>query len=285
MPYINRPDGTRIHYETFGSGYPLLLIAPGGISSEIAFWRRGPIDPIESFASDFMVIAMDQRFAAESHAPLKPFSYADTSADQAAVLDAVGATTAHVMGGCIGCAHIWALLQAAPGRISAAVIQNPVGRDATNTPQTFNAMFDDTIRVAREQGIGAVIAAAMENPLFMANNAGGPWAPRIAADEEFRAQFAKMLPEQYIALMLRFRDGTWPNNPPFFTASEEWMKQCPVPLIVLPGSDAFHPTGTADLIAKLAPNAIELDVDCRGPEKLEATIERIRVFLKEHTPA
>ena len=36
MPTISRPDGSTIHYEVFGSGYPLLLIAPGGVSSEIA---------------------------------------------------------------------------------------------------------------------------------------------------------------------------------------------------------------------------------------------------------
>ena len=40
MPEITRPDGATIHYEVVGRGYPLLLIAPGGVSSQVAFWKR-----------------------------------------------------------------------------------------------------------------------------------------------------------------------------------------------------------------------------------------------------
>ena len=38
MPTVTRPDGAVIHYETWGDGFPLLLIAPGGVSSQIDFW-------------------------------------------------------------------------------------------------------------------------------------------------------------------------------------------------------------------------------------------------------
>ena len=55
MPDITRPDGATIHYEVFGSGYPLLLIAPGGVSSQIEFWRRSAVNPIERFAGDYQV--------------------------------------------------------------------------------------------------------------------------------------------------------------------------------------------------------------------------------------
>src|SRR6202171_1034641 len=36
----------RIHYETAGSGFPLLLIAGGGLNSTMAGLPRGPFDPI-----------------------------------------------------------------------------------------------------------------------------------------------------------------------------------------------------------------------------------------------
>src|SRR6185437_13655337 len=121
MPEIKRPDGATIHYEVSGSGYPLLLIAPGGVSSQVEFWQRSAINPIARFASDFTVIAMDQRHAGRSLAPMRPFSYDLCNADQLAVLDALGFERAHVMGGCIGCAHILRLVKNAPGRISAAV--------------------------------------------------------------------------------------------------------------------------------------------------------------------
>ena len=61
--------GVSLYYEEYGSGYPLLLFAPGGMRSSIDFWRRSPFDPTAELAQDFRVIAMDQRNAGRSRAP------------------------------------------------------------------------------------------------------------------------------------------------------------------------------------------------------------------------
>lgn len=284
MPQLSRPDGATIHYEVFGRGYPLLLIAPGGVSSQIGFWERSAINPIKAFAGDFMVIGMDQRHAGGSPAPAAPFSYDLTVADQLAVLDAVDVRQAHVMGGCIGCAHAWRLIHDAPDRITAVVCQNPVGLDETNSLGTFFRSFDETMRLARAEGMDAVVRAAEETPIFTANNAAGPFAQRIHDDPAFREELRRMPVERYVALIVRFRDGVWPDNPPYFTVSAEWMAHCPAPMLVLPGSDPFHPTGIAHQICRAAPRARCLDVDCRSPEKLESTIASVRAFLLEHVP-
>jgi pimeloyl-ACP methyl ester carboxylesterase len=284
MPEIERPDGAVIHYEVFGSGFPLLLIAPGGVNSQIGFWERSAINPIKELAESFMVIGMDQRHAGRSPAPAIAFSYDQTAADQLAVLDAVGVQRAHVMGGCIGCAHALRLIHEAPDRSAAAVLQDPVGLDETNSLGTFYAMFDETMRLARAEGVEAVVRAAQENPLFVVNNAAGPFAQRLHDDPAFRDEVRGMTVERYVALIVRFRDGIWPANPPLFTVSKDWLRNCPAPLLVLPGSDPFHPTGIAHLICRTAPQATCLDVDCRSPEKRAATIAAIRDFLEEHTP-
>ncbi|MGI8855184.1 MAG: alpha/beta fold hydrolase [Thermomicrobiales bacterium] len=65
MPHVNRPDGARIYYEVHGQGTPLLLFAPGGISSQISFWASSALNPFD-FADEFMVIGMDQRNAEHS---------------------------------------------------------------------------------------------------------------------------------------------------------------------------------------------------------------------------
>ena len=285
MPQLVRPDGASIHYEVFGQGYPLLLIAPGGVSSEIASWQGSALNPIREFAGDFMVIGMDQRHAGHSTAPAAPFSYDQTAADQLAVLDALGVRTAHVMGGCIGCAYAWRLIHDAPERISAAVCQDPVGLDETNSLSTFYRMFDGAMRLARAEGMDGVVRAALVNPRFVENNGAGPFAPRIQADREFREQVRALPVEQYIALLVRFRDGVWPPHPPYFTVSDGWMRRCPAPLLVLPGSDPFHPTGIAQRICREAPDARCLDLDCRSDAKLGATVDAIRTFLTEHTSA
>ena len=284
MPHITRPDGATIRYEVYGSGYPLLLIAPGGVSSSVEFWGRSTIKPAESFASDFMVIAMDQRHAGQSLAPMRPFSYDLCNGDQLAVLDAVGVERAHVYGGCIGCAHIWSLIKNADGRITAAVCQDPVGLDETNSIDTFYAMFHETMRLARADGVEAVVKAAQENPSFVMNNQAGPFAPLLNASEEARAEVIDMGRERYIQLIVEFRDGVWPDNPPYFTANDDWFRRNDTPILVLPGRDQFHPTGVSQRICEIAPAATCLPVDCREPANLAATIETIRAFLKEHTP-
>ena len=200
------------------------------------------------------------------------------------MLDAVGVERAHIMGGCIGCAHAWNLIASALERVSAAVCQNPVGLDETNSLATFYAMFNPTMRLARAEGMGAVVDAAVANSLFVANNGAGPFAPVLAADEALREQFRRMRVESYVALVVRFRDGMWPDNKPFFTVSEAWMRECPAPMLVLPGADPFHPTSIARLITEIAPRATYVEGLWNQPEAKLGTVERLRAFLREHTP-
>jgi hypothetical protein len=44
MPVFTRPDA-EIHYEVHGYGFPLLLFAPGGLRSQLEYWRRSPSNP------------------------------------------------------------------------------------------------------------------------------------------------------------------------------------------------------------------------------------------------
>ena len=37
MPMFKRPDA-EIHYEVYGSGFPILLYAPGGLKSQMEMW-------------------------------------------------------------------------------------------------------------------------------------------------------------------------------------------------------------------------------------------------------
>jgi len=61
-----------IYYEEYGSGYPVVLFAPGGMRSSIEFWSKSPFDPTKELASDFRVIAMDQRNCGKSGAAAGP---------------------------------------------------------------------------------------------------------------------------------------------------------------------------------------------------------------------
>lgn len=134
--------GVSLYYEEYGSGHPLLLFAPGGMRSSIDFWHRSPFDPIAELARDCRVIAMDQRNAGRSRAPISAADGWETyAADHLALLDHLGARRAHVMGGCIGSSYCLRLIELAPERVSAAVLQNPIGLSPENRP-AFHEMFD-----------------------------------------------------------------------------------------------------------------------------------------------
>src|SRR5712691_11627705 len=64
----------RIHYEEAGSGFPLLLIAGGGLNSTISGLTGGsPFNPIEEFKGEYRSIASDLRNAngGQSSGPLE----------------------------------------------------------------------------------------------------------------------------------------------------------------------------------------------------------------------
>ena len=134
-------DGIRIYYETYGEGYPLLLFAPGGMRSAIDFWGKSSWNPITALAGDFQVIAMDQRNAGSSTAPVTGADGWHTyTADHLALLDHLGIEKCHIMGGCIGGPYCFGLMQAAPERVSAAIIQQTIGLDGNR--DAFYEMFD-----------------------------------------------------------------------------------------------------------------------------------------------
>lgn len=140
MPNYQSGDVT-IRYEEFGQGYPVLLLAPGGMRSNIEFWKATPYDPTIELANEFRLIAMDQRNAGKSTAPIRGSDGWDVYRDdQLGLLDHLKVERCHVIGNCIGGAFALALAAAAPKRITAAVLQQPIGHTTQNR-QTFLDLF------------------------------------------------------------------------------------------------------------------------------------------------
>jgi pimeloyl-ACP methyl ester carboxylesterase len=55
-----------IRFEVHGSGFPVLLIAPGAMESAIDMWEGATISPLALYDGAFRLIAMDQRNAGRS---------------------------------------------------------------------------------------------------------------------------------------------------------------------------------------------------------------------------
>jgi len=240
MPTFKRGD-VSIYYEEFGAGYPILLFAPGGMRSSIEFWSRSPFDPTRELASNFRVIAMDQRNAGKSTGPVSASDGWDTYAgDHLALLDHLGIKRCHVMGACIGGSYSLGIIKAAPNLVSAAILQNPIGLSPRNR-ELFYQMFDTWAD-----------ALKLQHPNF------DDAAQRQFRDRMYGADFV-------------------------FNVSRDFVRSCKTPMLILCGSDDYHPTETSKDIAALAPNA-ELLENWKTPDLIGATVKRVRDFLLTHTP-
>jgi len=88
--------GARIYWDEAGKGAPVLLIMGLGWPSYMCH-RTRPV-----LAASYRTLAFDNRGVAQSDVPEGPYSIALMASDAAAVLDAAGETSAHIVGMSMG---------------------------------------------------------------------------------------------------------------------------------------------------------------------------------------
>ena len=144
MPFYEK-GAVRIRYEEAGSGFPLLLIAGGGLNSAISGLATAPFNPIEEFKGEYRCIASDLRNSnnGQSSGPLeidRPWdSFTD---DHLGLMDHLGLDKFMVLGFCVGGPLIWNLLKRAPDRVVAAVLAQPSG----SRPEMRDLFYENNIK-------------------------------------------------------------------------------------------------------------------------------------------
>jgi pimeloyl-ACP methyl ester carboxylesterase len=279
-PSVLRPDGTSIHYEVYGSGRPLLVLAPGILSTTIESWKAALLDPAAAFTEEYMVIAMDQRHSGKSTGGLAPFSYPEAAEDQIAVLDALDVEVCAVLGESLGATHVLRLATQFADRVSAAVCIRPMGLSRSNSFGSFLDLFSETMRYARAFGMEAVVDAATAAVTLEENRAAGPFGHRAATDPILREELVRLPVERYIALIVRFAQALWPEGNPFFGVTTEALGQCNASVFVVPGPvDERHPSDIAEQLCRLVPHGTRLPT---GPAESTDSVgaeEAVRTFL------
>lgn len=242
MPVFKNNE-TEIYYEEHGEGFPLLLLASGGMRSTLEMWDTQPWNPVPALAEHFRVITMDQRNAGRSTAPvLATDSWQVYTGDQLALLDHLGVNRFSVLGMCIGGSFGMGLIEAAPERVASAVLFQPIGLDETgpeNNRGAFYEMFDQ-------------------------------WASQLAPERP------GVSPDTWQAFRHAMYDGDF-----LFNVSRDFVAGCNTPLLVLCGRDLYHPEAISREIVALAPNA-ELVEWWKEPEHVEASSARVTEFLNQH---
>src|SRR6201989_110755 len=146
MPYFEK-GSVRIHYEEAGTGLPLLLIAGGGLTSNIDN-ITGPYPPfnaMKEFSNEYRCVAFDLRNAppGQSSGPLEiDRPWACHTEHQLALMDHLGASKFMVLGFCIGGPLIWNLLKRAGDRVVAGVLAMPSG----SRPEMRDLFYQNNIK-------------------------------------------------------------------------------------------------------------------------------------------
>src|SRR5271163_2043890 len=83
MPKVEA-NGIEVYYEVQGAGEPLLLIA--GFACDLTIWSL--VAP--ALASQYRVIAFDNRGMGRTSAPDRPYSIEQMAEDAAGLLDGIG---------------------------------------------------------------------------------------------------------------------------------------------------------------------------------------------------
>jgi len=240
----------RIHYEQAGSGFPLLVIAGGGLNSTISgLSRNSPFNPMEEFKAEYRCIAADLRNAngGQSSGPLeidRPWdAYSD---DQLGLMDHLGIDKFMVMGFCIGGPFIWNLLRRAPDRIVAAVLAQPSG----SRPEKRDHFYEGNMKT---------------------------WGPALTAR---RPDITMETVDKFLTRMYR-------TNPDFvFTVTRDFVRNCQTPVLILPDDVPAHPYAVAMEAAMLAPRAEVSMFPWKEPkERIPLAVRQIRSFLRAYRAA
>jgi pimeloyl-ACP methyl ester carboxylesterase len=240
-----------IHFEEAGAGFPLLVIAGGGLNSTIEGLSGplSPFNPLVEFKGEYRCIAADLRNAngGQSSGPLeidRPWdSHAD---DHLGLMDHLGIEKFMVLGFCIGGPLIWNLLKRAQGRIVAAVLAQPSG----SRPEARDFFYDGN----------------MKN-----------WGPELI----------KRRPDLTMETVDKFLTRMYRTDPDFvFTVSRDFVRHCPTPVLILPDDVPAHPYAVAMEAAMLAPKAEVSMFPWKEPkERIPLALRQIHSFLKAHRPA
>jgi len=231
MPMLDR-DGVKIHYEASGDGPALILTH--GYSSTCDMWA-GQIGPL---SQHFKVVTWDMRGHGQSDYPQDQSAYseAETVADIAALLDAVGAKDAIVGGLSLGGYMSLAFHATHPERTRALLIidtgpgyKNDQARDGWNA---------NAIRRAERfeaEGFGDLSSASAEVRLARHRNAHGLARAARGMLTQSNARVIESLPTIKVPAVVI----VGANDTPFIAASDYMAAKIPgAKKVVIP--DAGH---------------------------------------------
>lgn len=248
MPILKRPDG-EIHYEVHGAGFPVLLFAPGGLRSRMEMWSAAAAGPPRPW--------VDWTRA------LPAAGFTAIAMDQRNAGRSVAAIEAD---------HGWHSYAA-----DHLALMDHLGFEAFHV--LGGCIGGSFCLKAIETAPGRVASAVLQNPIGL-NPEHPEYFPESHA--EWGAEQRAARPEITEEALAGFGRNMWSRDF-VFCVDREFARNCPVPTLLLPGTDIPHPAATSSELAGLLPG-VEVLGNWRGPDHLAAQERGVVQFLRQHTP-
>ena len=249
-------DGIDTYYETYGTGTPILMCAPGGFDSTIEKWRTASawtgIDAIAALAAEHTVILYDRRECGQSGGRVERLSWAIYTRHGKALIDHLKIDSAWIMGGCMGCSVALAFGAHYPQATRGLLLHWPVGgyRWKVNSQGRFLRHYN----FAKQNGLKSVVERARGGKSFWMDAEGGPWATEIARNQAFAESFANQDLERYLGTVLTSGRGLFDRDTAPGAEPEEVMG-IKAPSLIIPGDDPSHATSGAHYLRELLPKS------------------------------
>jgi pimeloyl-ACP methyl ester carboxylesterase len=248
MPTLQRPDGN-IAYQVHGKGFPVLLFAPGGLKSRMEMWPAAPGGPPRSWV-DWTVALPEAGFTA-------------IAMDQRNAGASVAAIRAD---------HGWHTYAA-----DHIALMDHLGFDKFHV--LGGCIGGSFCLKAIQTAPSRVVSAVLQNPIGLHPD-HKDYFPN--SHTEWSREHLAARPELNPDDLEAFGHNMW--DPDFvFSVDRAFVRDCPVPTMLLPGTDTPHPAVTSAELAALLPG-VEVLTDWRGPAYLDQQRDRVVAFLKRHTP-
>lgn len=273
-------DGIATHYEVAGSGPPLLMFSPGGFNAVAANWTSFSLYQrlrlLDHLTRDYTCITFDRRESGASGGRVERITWRHYAAQGKGLLEHLGLTSAHLMGGCVGCSVVATFATEYPDATRSMILYSPAGGPRYRVRQ--HERFTTHLAYAAEHGpSGVADLAAQSQASFTEDPRVGLWAPVLRSDPAFAREFAAQDPASYLTVAgglarTLFDRDTVPGPEP------EDLFISKVASLVVPGQDGSHAPSAARYLQECLPHAEYWDVPV--PEQTADTApQRILKFL------
>jgi pimeloyl-ACP methyl ester carboxylesterase len=213
-------NGVHLHYESYGSGFPLVLAY--GLGGNTSMWAG----QIEAFARHYRLILWDPRGHGQSDSPPHPEQYGlpFSAADLRGLLDYLGVKRAYIGGQSMGGGIAARFALSSPERVAALLIIDSVSASGLPMSAAMRAMREKTIELAEAQGMEAVADYVITaNPNLRTQAEASP-----EARHRLRQMFLNLNPSGYAHTIRALLEESFPT---------EQLSTLTMPTLVLVGDE------------------------------------------------